>query len=113
MKFKDEKGFWDYYELNDDPYGRGTLNFAFQWAELMEYLIGEGYDLEEISEVAERVIDESYGITGFMYGCAVSTLAAFWIHGEQLRVWHNSKYSQFDETEDKGGTINPAILTIG
>lgn len=56
------------------------------------------------------------GITGFMYGCAVSGLAKFWKHGEQLRRWHN-KDSQLgtegDEANESGGVLNPAILTIG
>lgn len=110
MKLKDEKGFMDYYELNDDPYGRATMDFTVQWAELMEYLIAEGYELEEIAKIAESVIDESYGITGFMYGMAVAILAEFWLHGDQLRIWHNENYGVY---EDNGGTVNPAILTIG
>ena len=32
---------------------------------------------------------DSEGITGFMYGCAVSMLAQCWKHGEELRRWHN------------------------
>lgn len=48
-----------------------------------------------------------YGITGFMYGCAISILSSFWKYGEELRIQHNAQYHH------KGnGVVNPAVLTI-
>ena len=55
------------------------------------------------------------GITGFMYGCAVSALAHFWEHGEVLRRWHNLDIQIKDEGERanvSGGVLNPALLNI-
>ncbi len=47
------------------------------------------------------------GITGFMYGCAVSILSQCWKYGELLRKWHNGEYNY-----DGDGVVNPAILRI-
>ena len=47
------------------------------------------------------------GITGFMYGAAVSILSQCWLYGEYLRKWHNKEYNC-----DGDGVVNPAIITI-
>lgn len=47
------------------------------------------------------------GITGFMYGCAVSILSQCWKYGELFRKWHNGEYNY-----DGDGVVNPAILRI-
>ena len=51
-------------------------------------------------------VDEE-GITGFMYGCAVSILSQCWEYGEYLRKWHNGEYDY-----DGDGVVNPAVLSI-
>ena len=48
------------------------------------------------------------GITGFMYGAAVSILSNHWKYGELLRKWHNKEYGH-----EGDGVVNPAVLTIG
>ena len=48
------------------------------------------------------------GITGAMYGMAVSILAKCWKHGEALRKWHNKEWGH----EDTEGVVNPAVFTI-
>lgn len=56
------------------------------------------------------------GITGFMYGCAVSALAHFWAHGEALRRWHNLDTqigTEGEKANESGGVLNPALLNIG
>lgn len=50
------------------------------------------------------------GITGFQFGCAVSVLSQTWKYGEELRNVHNKKYGV---SEEKKGTVNPAILSVG
>lgn len=73
-------------------------------------------------KVIERYADKfSYdadtdGVTGFMYGAAVSILARVWVHGDLLRRWHNLKMQIGDEGEkanENGKTLNPALLTWG
>ena len=55
------------------------------------------------------------GITGFMYGCAVSILSKCWKHGEDLRRWHNLDTQIGNEGEkanESGGVLNPALLSV-
>ena len=64
------------------------MRFAERWARLMEGRMANGDTLEACADEASSLADNE-GITGFMYGCAVSILSQVWIHGEQLRRWHN------------------------
>jgi hypothetical protein len=72
----------------------------------MEGGIAAGKEIKDIASETSHLADTE-GITGFMYGAAVSILAQCWIHGEELRKWHNGEYNY-----DGEGTVNPAILTI-
>lgn len=102
-------------EKNQDPYGAACVRYADKWARIMEAEIARGVALVDCAERAASVADDE-GITGFMYGCAVGMLAEAWVHGEQLRRWHNRK-TQFgtegDEANESGGVLNPALLRIG
>lgn len=90
-----------------DEYSRAVINFLESWADLMEERILNGEKICDMAEQTSKDADTE-GITGFMYGCAVSILAQVWEHGEELRRWHNEQYGYNGE-----GTVNPAILTIG
>ena len=107
-----EQDYKDWYDKNDDPYGRACFTYAERWAEMLEKLI------ENSDKSVAQIFEESAsklshdadveGITGFMYGMAVKILAACWEHGEELRKWHNKEYGY-----DGDGVVNPAIMTIG
>ena len=78
----------------------------------------QGQKLEDVAERLSHEVDNrpGFGITGFMYGCAVGMLSKAWIHGEELRRWHNLKTQIRDEGEkanESGGVLNPAVLCIG
>jgi hypothetical protein len=116
MKIKEGmQAEWDnVVKINDDPYGKAAIDYARSWAELMEARMADGAKLEDIAEKAGHDADVE-GITGFMYGCAVSTLSQVWEHGEELRRWHNLDTQVGDEGEkanEAGTTLNPALLTI-
>jgi hypothetical protein len=81
--------------------------YARRWAKYMQTLIAQGKTVAEIAEETSFDADLD-GITGFMYGCAVSALSECWKWGEELRKWHNGKYGH----EDSDGVVNPAVLTI-
>ena len=109
MKIKagKEKEFEQFVEINSkDFYSRGVVNYAKRWAELMEAEIAEGKKIFEIADKTSRIADTD-GITGYMYGCAVSTLSHLWEYGEELRKWHNGEYKY-----DGDGVVNPAILVL-
>ena len=116
MKLKEgmEENYQKWYDKNEDAYGRACFTYAEKWAELMEEAIDAGRKLEDIADDLSHTADTE-GITGFMYGMAVSILANCWIHGEELRVWHNLKTQLKDEGEKankEGGVLNPAIMSI-
>lgn len=109
MQFKD-KDLWELgLSKNTDPYGGAVYVFAKNWALLMQLEIANGANLEDIASDTSSQAD-TVGLTGFMYGAAVSVLSACWVHGEELCKWHNKKYGV---SEDKEGVVNPAILKIG
>jgi len=116
MKLKPgtESDYADYKANNQDPYGKGVVDFSETWANLMEQELASGKKIADIAKDTSHKADTD-GITGFMYGCAVSGLAHFWEHGEELRRWHNLDTQVRNEGEkanESGGVLNPAILNI-
>ena len=110
-----EQEFADWKEKQTDPYGARIFSYAETWADLMEAEIAKGKKLEDVAKYSSQTADTD-GITGYMYGAAVSVLAQAWIHGDQLRRWHNLDTQIGDEGEranEQGGTLNPALLNIG
>lgn len=100
---------------NKDGYGSGVIRYAARWANLMEKKMSAGAKLEDIADSTSHEADAE-GITGFMYGCAVSMLSQEWEHGEQLRRWHNLSIQIRNEGEkanESGGVLNPALLSVG
>lgn len=98
---------WNKWQLsNQDGYGQGILRFADNWGRLMQYEIGNGAKLEDIANKTSHDADIE-GITGFMYGAAVSILSDCWQFGEDLRKWHNKEYNH-----EGDGVVNPAVITI-
>ena len=101
-------------KINSDPYGAAVFEFAIRWANLMEELILQGKSISDVAKQTSRDADTE-GITGFMYGAAVSILATYWEHGEELRKWHNLDCqigSAGEKATDCGGVLNPACLNV-
>ena len=108
--------------VNNDPYGSRIYSYALDWANLLEKRIPEGATSPQVLRIIVDHADEDShtadydGITGFMYGAAVSVLAHCWVWGEELRRWHN-KMVQFDDEGDRanetGGVLNTALINIG
>lgn len=115
MTLKDRDGWNKTVAANTDDYGNAVIKFAERWARLMEGRMANGGTLEACAEETSSLADNE-GITGFMYGCAVSILSQVWIHGEELRHWHNLKTQIWNEGEKankSGGVLNPALLRLG
>jgi len=113
MTLRDEKGWKKAVATNTDGYGGGVISFAERWARLMEGRMANGDTLEACADEVSSLANN--GITGFMYGCAVSILSQVWVHGEQLRRWHNLKTQIGHEGEKanaSGGVLNPALLSV-
>lgn len=116
MQLKDEAGWQKALAANPEskPYGHRVMTYAEDWANFMEREMAAGKTLAECADTTSREADTD-GITGFMYGCAVSTLSNVWEHGEELRRWHNLKTQIGNEGERanaSGGVLNPALLSV-
>ena len=88
-----------------------NVDFTNQLYAQLEPIVGSKVidALQAIMENAESLSHEAdtEGITGFMYGCAVSILSSSWEYGEELRKWHNKEYDY-----EGDGVVNPAIITL-
>lgn len=116
MKIKEgfEEEYQEYKNNNADPYGGAVISYSERWATAMEQEMAKGVPIEECADRLSFKVNTS-GITGFMYGCAVSSLARYWEHGEALRRWHNLNTQINNEGEvanESGGVLNPALLNI-
>jgi hypothetical protein len=80
----------------------------------MQSRVAKGEMLEAVARETSSLADTE-GITGFMYGAAVTMLSQCWVHGEALRRWHNVDLDpvQGVKANEKGGVLNPAVLVIG
>jgi len=101
---------------NQDSYGNACYRYASEWATLVEKAVAKGEAITpELFEKTSHDADTE-GITGFMYGVAVSILRHVWVHGEALGKWHNRQYMKdeqaADEANTSGRTVNPALLSI-
>ena len=115
MEVSDEATWQTWKDKNQDSYGGGIIAYAERWARLMQAELAAGKKLENVAKTTSREADTD-GITGFMYGAAVQTLATSWKYGEELRRWHNLDTQLGDEGEkanESGGVLNPALLNIG
>jgi hypothetical protein len=115
LTLKDKAGWLEGLKNNTDAYGAAVYVYAGRWAQLMQAEIAQGKALADIASQTSHDADIE-GITGFMYGCAVAILAQCWIHGEELRRWHNKDTqigTEGDAANESGGVLNPAILNIG
>lgn len=111
----DESGWQAGLDNNTDPYGRRCYTYAADWAAAMERELAKGRTVADCAEETSREADTD-GITGFMYGVAVSLLSHWWKHGETLRRWHNLKTqigTEGERANESGGVLNPALLNIG
>lgn len=111
-----EDEYASYVAMNSkDSYSLGVVTYADRWARIMEARLASDQTIAECAKEASHLAD-SEGITGFMYGCAVSSLAKFWAHGEELRRWHNLDTqisTEGEKANESGGVLNPALLSLG
>lgn len=116
MEVSNEAAWASFKEKNaDGGYGERIITYAEEWARLMQAEMAAGKALADVMDPTSHEANYD-GITGFMYGAAVSTLAECWVHGDELRRTHNLKSQLGNEGEranEEGGTLNPALIGIG
>lgn len=114
MEIADAEAWEATLAANPDGYGGAVVSYAERWARLMQGEIANGRAVGDVAKQTSHDADLE-GITGFMYGCAVSILSKCWKHGEDLRRWHNLDTQIGNEGEkanDNGGVLNPAMLSV-
>ena len=114
IELKDADTWAECKANNRDVYGGRCVRYAEEWARLMQVRIANGETVAECADELSHLADDD-GITGFMYGAAVSMLAKCWKHGEELRRWHNKETqigTEGDEANESGGVLNPAVLNV-
>jgi hypothetical protein len=114
IQLRDEAAWKVWQDSNQDGYGAAVVRFAEKWGRVMQVRMAEGRALIDCANDASHFVDDD-GITGFMYGCAAQMLAQCWIHGEELRRWHNLKTqigTEGESANESGCILNPAILNI-
>lgn len=115
MHIKDQDAWQAWVDNNTDPYGAAVVHYAERWADLMEGRMADGESLVDIAKQTSHEADTE-GITGFMYGAAVSILSSSWVHGEKLRLWHNLHTQIGNEgeraNEKPNAVLNPAMLHV-
>ena len=126
FEFRDNdarEGFKDWFGKQDDAYSRCVFVFAARWARAMENVIAErGLTPEQVTPAAlgefasqsSHVADNTprMGISGFMYGAAVSVLYQAWRYGDVLRRWSNNDLGRSDLNDSGDGVANPALITV-
>jgi hypothetical protein len=114
VRISDQAAWTAWVDNNQDAYGKAIIEYAERWADAMEAAMDSGSSLEDCAKRTSHEADTE-GLTGFMYGAAVSTLATSWVHGDQLRRWHNLHAQLGHEGEranEQGGVLNSALLIM-
>ena len=69
---------------NSDPYGHAVFTYMDRWTTAMEREIAQGVSAapDAFKEMVVRTSLEAdtEGLSGFMYGCAVQRIRAWWVH---------------------------------
>ena len=118
MPIINEELWNDCVENNDDHYGGACVKVARRVMELLdedETELHTGYhpDIHTPHGLICKADEDTNagGITGFMAGAVASMVSQCHSRGEEFRKIHNAPYLKEGE-EDKGGTVNPAVLII-
>jgi len=96
-------------EVNSKPYGKACIDVAREVMRLLDERDG-AIDCHALISEADKATYAG-GITGFMAGCVAQMVGAWHSRGDEFRQAWNKGYG-VDEIKAKGGTVNPAIVTI-
>ena len=109
----ENKEAWDdMVKKNDDPYGKACMDVARESMRMLDE--DEAYKTEinchKMLCAADKTV-KAGGITGFMAGCVAGMIGQVHSRGNEFRLAWNKEHG-VEEEKAKGGTVNPAIMTI-
>lgn len=110
MAIVDQESWDKWVESNTDPYGGCCVKVAEEVMRLLDMPECAEFDCHKIICDADDNV-KAGGITGFMAGCVAQMVSKCHSRGEEFRRKWNGDHG-VDESEAKGGVVNPAILTI-
>lgn len=112
MRIKDAELWRQWQERN--PVGDADLvrEFTSRWMELIEAELADGKKLEDVAQETREKAGKD--ITFGTYFGAVLTLVGTQEYGEELRRWHNKKWTldkgTLERVNREGKLILPAIF---
>jgi hypothetical protein len=110
MAIVDTKGWNECVKNNSDPYGKAAVDVAREVMRLLDTPEYSDFDTHKIICDADENSGAG-GITGFMAGCVANIVSQVHSRGEEFRRKWNGDHGVKKE-DDKGGVVNPAILTV-
>ena len=110
MAIVDQAGWDNCVKINDDSYGKAAVDVAREVMRLLDTPEYKDFDTHKIVCDADDGI-KAGGITGFMAGCVAQMVSKHSSRGEEFRRKWNEDHG-IKEQDDKGGVVNPAILTV-
>ena len=97
----------------NDPVRR-VVPFADAWARLIQLEMAQGMSLSDAAKATRNEAGfEPLTVGEYVY--AIRLLADIWVHGKELRRWHNLKYLSVEEAyaaDAQNSTVNPATMTF-
>ena len=102
----DQKTWDEMVRINQDSYGKACMDVTRRVMEILDE--DQPFDTHGIICQADKDV-KAGGITGFMAGCVAQMVAQVHSRGKEFNKQWNKGYG----VENKEGTVNPAILTIG
>jgi len=109
MSIINQADFDNQVAINKDPYGACIVKLAGRAMEILDEEPGD-FDCHALICRADKEI-KAGGITSFMAGAAAQIISHCHSRGEEFRKKWNGEYGVKPE-DDKGGVVNPAILTM-
>lgn len=110
MPITNQDDWKEWVTSNTDPYGKTCVDVAREVMRMLDepIYLHTPIDTHKLICDADKNISAG-GITGFMAGCVAQMVSKCHSRGEEFRKAWNKGYGV---KEDKGGVVNPAILTI-
>ncbi len=111
MPIIDKENWQKAQDNNTDPYGNACIKVARRAMEILDQEADLPIDAHALICRADEESNAG-GITGFMAGAAANIISGVHSRGEEFRKAWNKSYGVPDE-DDRGGVVNPAVITIG
>lgn len=77
-----------------NAYERGGVKLMEVWGGMMEKVMEHGFSVAGAAEVTSDAADLAVGASGSLHEAACAALQRYWVHGDELKAWHDQKCAQ-------------------